>query len=92
MTIQEFIDLIDAGDWHLDENNCLSDDNEDCPLWHVYRRIDPDEDGDAEDYIDAGKRLGLTVKSASMIAAAADNRGYPRIRRRLLEAAGVSEC
>ena len=89
MRIQELIDFIKGGDWHLDEHGCLSsDDNDDCPLWYAYRHIEPDE-GDAEDYMEAGERIGLPPKAASVIASAADNRGYPEIRKRLLEAANV---
>lgn len=50
MTIQELIDVIEGGEWHLDECGCLTDSNDDCSLWHAYRLIDPDSTGDAEDY------------------------------------------
>lgn len=88
MTIQDVIDFVSRGEWYLDESGCLSSvENDDCPLWFAYRHIDPDDDGDAVDYMDAGERMGLPPKAASVIAAAADNRGYPEIRRRLLVAA-----
>lgn len=71
MTIQELINFIADGGWHLDEFGCLSsDDNDDCPLWYAYRHIDPDEAADAEDYWEAGERIGLPPKAASVIAAA----------------------
>jgi hypothetical protein len=91
VTIKEFLGVIEGGGWHLDGYGCLSsDENDDCPLWYAYRHIDPDEEGDAEDYMDAGERIGLPPKAASVIAAAADNRGYPVIRKRLLEACGIT--
>lgn len=93
MTIQDLIDFIEPGEWNLDAGGCLtSNDNEDCPLWYAYRHIDPDEDCDAEDYMEAGERIGLPRKAVSAIAAAADNRGYPKIRARLLKAAGLSDA
>lgn len=92
MTIAELLQLITEDTWHLDENGCLSsDENHDCPLWYAYRHIDPDGYDAAEDYIDAGVRIGLREKSASAIATAADNRGEPKLRKRLLKAAGVAE-
>lgn len=92
MTIKQLLAVIADGGWHLDNAGGLSsDDNDDCPVWYAYRQIDPDEDGDAEDYIEAGARIGLREKSAFAIAQAADNRGNPALRKRLLRAAGVSE-
>jgi hypothetical protein len=92
MTIKEFLGVIADGGWHLENGGVLSsDDNHDCPLWYAYRHIDPDENGDAEDYIEAGVRIGLRQETAIAVAQAADNRGNPKLRKRLLKAAGVTE-
>ncbi len=92
MTIQQLLDLIAGDGWYLDDFGCLcSEENDDCPLWYAYRHIDPDSTGDAEDYMEAGRRIGLRETSAAAIAAAADNRGNPELRKRLLKAVGLSE-
>lgn len=99
MNIKQFLDLLDPRDgWILDEDGTLADKNCDCPLWHVYRTHYEDlEDDDAEDYIeavdylDAGRRCGLRQKDAIAIAQAADDRGNPRLRKRLLAAVGIEQ-
>ena len=90
MTIDDFLELIAGDDWRLEGDfGYLRDDNGDCPLWHAYRLVDPDEDGDAEDHLEVGRRIGLSHVTSLAIAAAADNRGNPRLRARLLAAAGA---
>ena len=91
MTIKTFLALLD-GEWKLDENGCLMDDGERCPLWHVYEDHGDDDDSEEypEDYHEAGLRVGLRSRDASAIAAAADNRGHPRLRKRLLTRVGLS--
>lgn len=95
MNIETFLGEVACGDWHLDNEGCLSShDNEDCPIWYVYRQFEvyaDDDEDDPENYIDAGVRIGLRKKTASRIAAAADNRGEPKLRRMLLKAAGITE-
>lgn len=89
MTIKDFLDSLYPGDWRLDADGNLMDANDECPLWHLYRRWNLDTDEEAEDYIDAGRRCGLRTKDAVAIAQAADGRGHPRIRKRLLVAVGI---
>jgi hypothetical protein len=92
MTIQDALDLIAGDGWFLDEYGCLcSNENHDCPLWYIYRHVDPDGDGDAEDYIEAGVRCGLSRRAAVAIAQAADNRGSARLRKRMLDACSLRE-
>ncbi len=101
MTIQNVIDLIQPGEWHLDaDGNLCSDENDDCPLWFAYRYFDPDGDLSDEEYeahypecyVEAGRRCGLLDDQAVAIAQAADNRGYPHLRKRLLKAAGLADA
>lgn len=90
MNIPQFLNLLEDGDWYLDPEGVLYEmRNGDCPIWYAYRMVDPDEDGDAEDYVDAGVRIGLHKKTAIRIAAAADCRDESTLRKRLLKAAGV---
>lgn len=95
MTIKQFLDYLEPGEWLLDSDGNLMDLDDNCPLWHVYRRyfddFDEDESEGAEDYVAAGRACGLRTRDAIAIAQAADNRGHPRLRTRLLSATGVIE-
>lgn len=91
MTIEELLTIVSEGEWYLDPDGSLcSVENDDCPLWYAYRHLDPDENGDAEDYVEAGTRIGLSETEAIHVAQAADCRGQPRLRKRLLHAAGLA--
>lgn len=95
MNIKGFLDCIDrdAG-WRLDGQGNLRDANDYCPLWHVYYwrfERDDDEDDDALDYIAAGRRCGLRARDADAIAQAADRRGSPRLRSRILTMLELTE-
>jgi len=91
MEIKELLDIVSGGEWYLDQDGSLcSVENDDCPLWYAYRHLDPDENGDAEDYVEAGTRIGLSETDAIHVAQAADGRGQPRLRKRLLRAVGLS--
>lgn len=94
MTIKEFLELLEPGDWRL-EGVCLMDENDSCPVWHVYdHHYGGFDDGDEEwpdDYCEAGRRAGLRTRDAIAIGSAADGRGHSRLRKRLLSAVGVAE-
>lgn len=91
MSIKQFLELLVPGEWTLDEDGNLMDANDRCPLWHMYERHywDDDEEDEAEDQVDAGRRCGLRERDAIAIAQAADNRGHPRLRKRLLASVGL---
>lgn len=92
MTIKQFISKLECvdRDWSLIEGAITSDD-ELCPIHEVWlASSEGEEEGQLEDYFEEGIRLGLRKKTVGRIAAAADNRGYPQLRERLLKACGLS--
>ena len=92
MTINDFLFMVESigSKWTLTEDGEVTSENENCPIWELYRSSDRyiDEDADeAEDVYQAGREIGLTDRQIMIVMSAADNRQpfNPRVRRKMLE-------
>ena len=93
MSIKEFLDLLEPGNWQLADGRYLQDDDDRCPVWHVYDNHGPadDESEYPTGYCEAGRRCGLSKRDSMAIAQAADRIGHPRLRKRMLARVGLEE-
>lgn len=92
MTINEFIRRLQyiSRNWLL-VDGCIASDDELCPIHEVWLATDDGyEHGLLENgYMEEARRLGLSTRVARQIVAAADKRGAPKLRKRLLAALGL---
>jgi hypothetical protein len=97
MTLKQFLHelrIVTAEDrtWCLEDGCITSVEDEQCPIHEVWLHSPLSrETGQLEDYYQEGEALGLSPHTISRIAAAADARGYPKMRAKLLKACGLEE-
>lgn len=100
LTLEEFFELLANVAWKRDvewylEDGCITSSESLCPIHEVYLADDPDHSLlDYEDYMLEAKHLGLSVRDARAIVAAADNSSGQdvEVRRRMLAICEPKEC
>jgi hypothetical protein len=98
MTLDQFLealkDAADSGDhtFVLDGDAITTVENEDCPIHAVWQSsYAGHKEGMLEDWSEEADRMGISGGVAKRIIDASDNRGNPKLRKKLLKACGIKK-